>query len=416
MARSELVDIAVVKRKAHESSTRKSILAFDKQPLSQRIHWVHVLLLSSTPLVALYGLLTTPWVKPTFILFIITYYLTGLGITGGYHRLWSHRAYDAPLITRVFFAICGASAVQGSILWWCRDHRVHHRYTDTEKDPYGAQHGFWYSHIIWMLFKKDKNKMGRVDTADLEADPVVRWQSKYYPLITLIFSVILPWCIAGFGWGDWRGGYFYAVILRMVIVHHATFCVNSLAHWLGETSFDDKHSPRDHFITAFVTMGEGYHNFHHEFPQDYRNAIKFYQYDPTKWLIATLSFFGLAYNLRTFPENEVKKGAVMMQEKKVNEVKRTLKWGPNKDKLPGYTMAEFQDQVHNHKCMWILIDGYIHDVADFMNKHPGGPKYIKANIGRDASTSFNGSVYDHSNGARNLMSMMRVGYLKDDSE
>ncbi|KAJ1984805.1 stearoyl-CoA 9-desaturase [Dimargaris verticillata] len=406
---SELCD-SVEKAQKPVASTK---IPFDKLPISQRLHWVHVILLTTTPFLALYGLLTTQWHHNTFYLFLITYLLTGFGITGGYHRLFSHRAYDAPWITRLYFAITGGAAVQGSILWWCRDHRVHHRYTDTEKDPYGAQNGFWYSHLIWMMFKKDRSKVGKADIADLKADPIVMWQHKYYPYIVLFFSVILPMGIAGLGWGDWRGGYFFAVVLRMVIVHHATFCVNSLAHWLGDISFDDKHTPRDHFITALVTFGEGYHNFHHEFPQDYRNAIKFYQYDPTKWLIKAFSWLGLAYNLRTFPDNEVKKGAVMMQEKKINQIKATLKWGPEPCNLPEFTTKELEHQVRDCGKQWIVIDGLIHDVASFINDHPGGPKFIKANLGKDATHAFNGAIYDHSNGARNLLSMMRVGVLRE---
>ncbi|KAJ1918899.1 stearoyl-CoA 9-desaturase [Tieghemiomyces parasiticus] len=386
-------------------------IPFEKLPISQRIHWVHTILLTVTPVAALYGLLTTPWVTKTFILTVVTYFMTGFGITAGYHRLWSHRAYDAPLATRIFFAIIGGSAVQGNILWWCRDHRVHHRFTDTEKDPYGAQNGFWYSHLIWMLFKKDRNKIGKADVTDLYADPVVMWQRKYYVPIILIFSVILPTCIAGFGWGDWRGGYFYAVVLRMVIVHHATFCVNSLAHWLGESSFDDKHTPRDHIITALITFGEGYHNFHHQFPQDYRNAIKFFQYDPTKWLILALSSVGLASNLRTFPKNEVQKGQVMMQQKKIDAIKAKIKWGPTPDVLPSYTMAEYEREVQENGRSWLLVDGFIHDVTNFIDEHPGGPKYLKTYLGRDATRAFDGGVYDHSNAARNLMSMMRIAVL-----
>jgi stearoyl-CoA desaturase (delta-9 desaturase) len=113
----------------------------------------------------------------------------------------------------------------------------------------------------------------------------------------------------------------------------STFCVNSLAHWLGDAPFDDKHTPRDHVITALVTIGEGYHNFHHQFPMDYRNAIKSYQYDPTKWTIWTLSKLGLASHLKVFPENEVRKGQLTMQLKRLREVQEKLVW-PSEDELP----------------------------------------------------------------------------------
>ncbi len=106
----------------------------------------------------------------------------------------------------------------------------------------------------------------------------------------------------GYFWGDWRGGYVYAGAMRMCMVHHSIFALNSLAHWLGEAPFDDKHSPRDHLVTALVTFGEGYHNFHHQFPTDYRNAIRWYQYDPTKWFISLCAKVGLASHLKVGPQ------------------------------------------------------------------------------------------------------------------
>ena len=114
----------------------------------------------------------------------------------------------------------------------------------------------------------------------------------------------------------------------------STFCVNSLAHWLGEAPFDDKHTPRDHVVTALCTFGEGYHNFHHQFPMDYRNAIKWYQYDPTKWFIWVCSQLGLASHLKTFPDNEVKKGQLTMQLKRLREKQEGLNWAPDSNDLP----------------------------------------------------------------------------------
>jgi stearoyl-CoA desaturase (delta-9 desaturase) len=204
------------------------------------------------------------------------------GITAGYHRLWAHRSYNAGKFLQYFLAIAGAGAVEGSIKWWSRGHRAHHRYTDTELDPYNAGEGFWYSHMGWMLVKP-RRKPGVADVSDLSKNEVVRWQHKHYIALILFMSFILPTVIPWLAWNDARGGYVYAGFVRLLFVHHSTFCVNSLAHWLGESPFDDKHSPRDHLITALCTIGEGYHNFHHQFPMDYRNAIKWYQYDPTKW-------------------------------------------------------------------------------------------------------------------------------------
>lgn len=310
--------------------------------------------------------------------------------------------------------MAASGAVEGSIRWWCRDHRAHHRYTDTDRDPYNAHKGLIYSHLGWMLLKQNPQNIGRADISDLNSDPMIRFQHRHYGLFALVFGFVFPTIVAGLGWGDWKGGFYFAAVTRLIFVHHATFCVNSLAHYLGDTTYDDKHTPRDHFITAILSLGEGYHNFHHEFPQDYRNAILFYQYDPTKWLIKFLSFLGFTSHLKRFPDNEIIKGQVMMKQKKLDAIKKTLDWGTPLDKLPVFTFEEFQQ--HAKKSNWILIEGVIHDVTNFMNEHPGGTAFISSGIGKDMTTSFNGGVYDHSNAARNLMSKLRVGVIAGGGE
>ncbi|KAK3831715.1 MAG: delta-9 desaturase [Linnemannia elongata] len=378
----------------------------------KNLDWKHVLGLGLTPLIAIYGLLTTEIQTKTLIWSIIYYFATGLGITAGYHRLWAHRAYSAGPAMSFILALLGAGAVEGSIKWWSRGHRAHHRWTDTEKDPYSAHRGLFFSHIGWMLVKRPGWKIGHADVDDLNKSKLVVWQHDNYTTLVILMGVVFPTAVAGLGWGDWRGGYFFAAILRLVFVHHATFCVNSLAHWLGEGPFDDRHSPRDHFITAFVTLGEGYHNFHHQFPQDYRNAIRFYQYDPTKWLIATCAFFGFASHLKTFPENEVRKGQLQMIEKRVMEKKTKLQWGTPIAELPIMSFEDFEHACKNDNKKWILLEGVVYDVAEFMVEHPGGEKYIKIGIGKDMTAAFNGGMYDHSNAARNLLSLMRVAVVE----
>ncbi|KAJ2252643.1 stearoyl-CoA 9-desaturase [Coemansia sp. RSA 454] len=384
----------------------------EDRPLLQRLHWVHIVLLATTPLLALYGIATTNVRSETLALMVAVYLISGLGITAGYHRLWAHTAYSATYPLQVFLALAGAAAVQGSIFWWARDHRVHHRYTDTFRDPYNALEGFWHSHIGWMLVKKDRRRLGYADTSDLKTDPLIRWQHKYYPLLVLIFSVAIPILIAGLGWGDWRGGFFYAAVLRMVLFHHATFCINSLAHTIGRHTYDNVQTARDSWITALVTMGEGYHNFHHQFPNDYRNAIRFYQYDPTKWFIRIASTMGLAYDLKTFPANEVEKGQIQMRMKELEMKRAKLTFGTPVNKLPVFTEEEFLDQVKNYKKQWMVIEGFVYDVKPFINDHPGGAALIRGGIGKDMTEAFNGGVYMHHNSARNLMNTsLRVGKL-----
>lgn len=135
--------------------------------------------------------------------------------------------------------------------------------------------GFWHAHMGW-LFMAPKAWPDQPDVNDLKKNHVVAWQHKYYAAIAIGAGLIFPALIAGLFWNDWKGGFVYAGLLRMFFFQQSTFCVNSLAHWLGSQPYDDNHSPRDHLITALVTFGEGYHNFHHEFPSDYRNGIKWY--------------------------------------------------------------------------------------------------------------------------------------------
>lgn len=372
------------------------------------LQWVSCLALTVTPALAIYGAFTTQLKWQTALFSVFWYFVTGLGITAGYHRLWAHRSYNASKPLEYALAMAGAGAVQGSIKWWSRGHRAHHRYTDTDLDPYGAHHGLFWSHMGWMIMKP-RRKPGVADVSDLTKNPVVRFQHKWYLELLFLVAFILPTIIPGLFWGDFRGGYFYAGAMRLVFVHHSTFCVNSLAHWLGTSPFDDKHTPRDHVITAFVTIGEGYHNFHHQFPMDYRNAIKWYQYDPTKWFIVACQTIGLASHLKTFPENEISKGQLTMKLKALRADQDRFSWPTDSADLPVITWDSFQEQSKDRPL--ILVSGFIHDVSSFLDEHPGGRHLLSKNVGRDATTAFHGGVYDHSNAAHNLLAMMRVGVL-----
>lgn len=152
---------------------------------------------------------------------VIYYFITGLGITAGYHRLWAHRAYNASVPLQFALAIAGTGAVEGSIKWWCRGHRAHHRYTDTELDPYSAEKGFFWSHVGWMLVKP-RGKIGVADVSDLSRNRVVKWQHRHYIPLILGMGFVLPTVVAGLGWGDWRGGFFFAGAARLCFVHHVS--------------------------------------------------------------------------------------------------------------------------------------------------------------------------------------------------
>jgi stearoyl-CoA desaturase (delta-9 desaturase) len=263
----------------------------------------------------------------------------------------------------------------------------------------------------WMVLNQDPQKIGRVDISDLNHDPVVTWQHRHYIEVAMFMAFIFPCLVAGIGWGDWKGGLIYAGILRLFVVQQATFCVNSLAHWLGDQPFDDRNSPRDHVITALVTLGEGYHNFHHEFPSDYRNAIEWHQYDPTKWSIWVWKQLGLASNLKTCRRNEIEKGRLQQLQKKLDQKRVTIDWGIPLEDLPMIEWDDYASRTMNGEAL-IAVAGVIHDVTDFIKDHPGGKAMIGSAIGKDATAIFNGGVYNHTNAAHNLLSTMRIGVLR----
>jgi len=379
------------------------------------VNWINATLILIIPLVGFISAYWVPLRLYTAVWAIIFYFNTGLGITAGYHRLWAHTSYKATNPLKIYLAAAGAGAVQGSIRWWSRAHRAHHRYINTEKDPYSVRKGLLYSHIGWMVFKQNPERQGRIDVIDLNEDPIVVWQHHNYFKCVTFMAVILPTIVAGFGWHDWLGGLIYAGILRTFFLQQATFCVNSLAHWLGEQPFDDLNSPRDHFITALITLGEGYHNFHHEYPSDYRNAIEWYQYDPTKWSIWVWKQLGLAYDLKHFCQNEIEKGRVQQMQKILDQKYAALEWGVPLKQLPVIHWDDFASESKNRKHL-IAIAGVVHDVTNFIKDHPGGKALISSAVGKDATTIFNGGVYNHSNAAHNLLSTMRVGVIRSGCE
>jgi len=243
----------------------------------------------------------------------------------------------------------------------------------------------------------------------------VVWQHKYYVEIAVVMGLILPSCVCGLAWGDWWGGLVYAGILRIFFVQQATFCVNSVAHWIGDQPFDDRTSPKDHVFTALLTLGEGYHNFHHEFPSDYRNAIAWHQYDPTKWSIWLWKQLGLAHDLKTFRHNEIEIGRLQQQQKALDRQVSQLESAPVLELLPVVEWEEFKRKSSHGQCL-VVIAGIIHDVGDFMKDHPGGRAMIQNGIGHDATAFFNGGIYNHSNIAHRLLSTLRIGVLRGGCE
>ena len=273
----------------------------------KRVNWLNVVFLIILPII---GVLGTAWLvyrneiyAYTLLFSWILLIIGGLSITVGYHRLYTHQSFRAHWIVRFLVLLISAVAFEGSVLEWASDHRNHHQYTDTKRDPYDITKGFWHAHIYW-LFTMDPSKRDFSNVADLFHDPLVKFQHRYYNLIALIVGFFIPLGITSL-WGDFWGGVFIAGIMRISLVQHITFCVNSVCHTFGNQPYTDKHSAKDNWLTALFTLGEGYHNFHHKFSDDYRNGIRFYHYDPTKWLIRTLAFVGLASDLKSATKEEI---------------------------------------------------------------------------------------------------------------
>ncbi|RDW88578.1 hypothetical protein BP6252_00610 [Coleophoma cylindrospora] len=361
----------------------------------------------AVPAFGFYLATSTPLLWPTAVFSVVYYFVTGLGITAGYHRLWAHRAYTATVPLRIYLAATSAGALQDSIRTWSSDHRAHHRFTDTLKDPYSVRKGLFYSHIGWLIFKQDASLKGRTSIADLDRDPVVMWQHNYYIPLALGMAYAFPALVAGALWSDPLGGFIYAGILRVMLVQQATFCVNSLAHYLGAATFDDHRSPRDHVLTALLTLGEGYHNFHHEFPNDFRNAVDWWQYDPTKWAIRLWFWCGLVSEVKTFNQNVIERGR-MQQEVKTLEGKERLLLSMQGGAVGSGAAAatetlwswdEFQRATSlkvatGPRRDLILVAGIVYDVASFLAVHPGGESLLRSAVGKDATALFNGGVYN----------------------
>jgi stearoyl-CoA desaturase (delta-9 desaturase) len=274
-----------------------------------------------------------------WIWFAIFMIANGMSITAGYHRLWSHRAYNAHWSVRLVLMLFGTMALQNSILVWSSNHRIHHQHVDdNERDPYSAKRGFWFSHIGWMLRDYPSSHTDLSNVRDLQNDPLVAFQHRFYvPMAIVInFGFVL---LAGWASGDVWGVFWLAGIARLVLSHHVTWFINSLAHWWGSQPYTDKNTARDNPILAFMTYGEGYHNFHHLYANDYRNAVRWWQWDPTKWLIATLERLGLASNLKRMPDVTIQQARLAMQFQRLEKMLAEPKHAPRLD------LEHLRDQI-----------------------------------------------------------------------
>ena len=262
------------------------------------------------PLLAIFGVVFysieygISWVEP--IIFVSFYLACGLSITAGYHRLFSHRTHKAAWPMRLFYALFGAAAFQNSAIKWCSDHRRHHLKTDEEEDPYSVKKGFMWAHMGWVMVDQGEEIVEHVE--DLQEDKILAWQDRHIFLIGFLVGIVLPG-VVGFlaigGMHGFLGGMIYGGFLRVVVVHHATFLINSAAHTWGTQPYSTANTSRDSPILSFFTFGEGYHNFHHTFQADYRNGHKWYHWDPSKWWIKVASWVGMTKDLHRIPKKSI---------------------------------------------------------------------------------------------------------------
>ncbi|KAK2876024.1 hypothetical protein Q8A67_020120 [Cirrhinus molitorella] len=263
------------------------------------IVWRNVILMSLLHIGALYGLYLLPSAHVlTWLWFCVCYLISGLGITAGVHRLWSHRSYKASLPLRIFLALCNSMAFQNDIYEWVRDHRVHHKYSETDADPHNAVRGFFFSHVGWLLVRKhpDVIEKGRkLELDDLKADKVVVFQRKYYKPSVLLMCFLVPTLVPWYMWGEslWVA-YFVPGLLRYTAVLNATWLINSAAHMWGNRPYDGTINPRENRFVTFSAIGEGFHNYHHTFPFDYATSEFGCKINLTTCFIDFMCYLGLA--------------------------------------------------------------------------------------------------------------------------
>lgn len=287
------------------------------------INLTNMLLFSLTPLLAvilvpLYGYLDG-YDLYEWLVFLGMMLFCGLSITAGYHRMWSHKAYKGHPFLRLIFALGGACALQNDVMHWASDHRRHHRHVDqNDLDPYSAGRGFWFSHIGWILRHYDSGKEDFSNIKDIQQDKIALWQHQHYLLLVLLTNIGLP-AFLGFLHGDIIACLLLGGLLRLVMSQHVTYLINSIAHMWGKQTYSDASSARDNPLLALITYGEGYHNYHHTFQWDYRNGVKWWHFDPTKWMIRSLSCVGLTTDLKRTDPARVETARLQMQYQRARE-------------------------------------------------------------------------------------------------
>ncbi|KAL4704467.1 hypothetical protein ACJJTC_019566 [Scirpophaga incertulas] len=288
-----------------ELSSRGILKSFEKfLGFKNEIKWLSFVAITLYHIVGVYWCyhyaFPVKWQSLLFALFM--YVFSGFGITGGAHRLFTHRAYKVKLPLKILLLTAFASGGQNSLYQWVRDHRVHHKYSDTDADPHNANRGLFFSHIGWLMMKKNEEVMRRgsqMDMSDIENDPVLRFYDRHFGKFKLLFCYILPTILGIWLWDeDWKCAVAWQCFIRFLGMFHSELTVNSLAHAYGYKPYNKDIIPAENRFVATCTLGEGWHNYHHAFPFDYKAAEHFDFLNFGTWFIRFFEKIGWAYDLR----------------------------------------------------------------------------------------------------------------------
>jgi stearoyl-CoA desaturase (delta-9 desaturase) len=259
-------------------------------------------------LVAGYGLWGWGFYWTELVLLVAMFVATGLGITIGYHRLFTHRSFETVRPVKIILGVLGSMAVEGPILRWVATHRKHHQYSDKSDDPhsphnfgersFGVLAGLWHAHMGW-LFKPSSPELDRY-IKDLLKDSTVIRLSKLFG-VWVALGLAVPAVAGGLITGTWRGallGFLWGGLARVFLIHHTTWSINSICHLWGTRPFDRGDQSRNNFVFGVLGLGEGWHNNHHAFPASAKFGLRWWQFDPGYYAICVLKWLRLAWRVR----------------------------------------------------------------------------------------------------------------------
>lgn len=257
--------------------------------------WSVIIYMTSIHLIALLAFLPSNFSWGAVGITAFLYWLTAcIGVTLGYHRLVSHRSFETPKWLEYFLVFCGTLACEGGPISWVGLHRIHHKYSDHEGYSHDSNKGFWWSHMGWMFVKNPANNDVPKYTKDIQNDPFYVFCEKYFIPIQVVLGLLLFW------WGGWSF-VVWGIFLRLVLVFHVTWFVNSATHKFGYKSHESNDHSRNCWWVALLTFGEGWHNNHHAFQYSARHGLQWWEIDLTWMTIKLLAFFGLAKNIKLAP-------------------------------------------------------------------------------------------------------------------